>query len=70
MTETDLVNTALGALVAADANGYEVPDSDEECATEMIEHGVFGPTEDCLTVEGKPLPMYVEAVSESRRAAK
>lgn len=65
--EEYLEGLATQALWNVLLNGGSVPDDAVDCAAEMIEQGVFGPSEECVDEYGLPLAEYVIAVGSAKR---
>jgi len=64
--DPELLLAASDALRSARENDAEVPGTDVGAAAEMIEQGVFGPSEECVDEYGLPLSRYVDAVAVAR----
>lgn len=58
--------TSVAVLKSAALNDGVVPRDNREAASEMVEQGVFGPTEDCLDEGGDVRGEYVLAVASAR----
>lgn len=68
MILSELVKIVKEAIENCRENGYGMPHDDLAIAAELIEHGVFGPANDCLDGNGDVLDIYVQAVTEARKS--